>query len=66
MDEDADWLVEFAEEAGFIFNGDDLEFSNKDSLIDLLEHFANIVANAAISQFVTKMTADIRGDEALH
>jgi hypothetical protein len=62
-----DWLADMAEEAGFIISGDgEILVDYNDNLEELLENFANIVANTAIHQYVLKMTADIRGNETLH
>jgi len=33
---------------------------------ELLENFANIIAQVAVQQFVTKMTDNVRGEETLH
>ena len=62
-----DWLADMAEETGFIISGDgEILVDYNDNLEELLENFANIVANTAIHQYVLKMTADIRGNETLH
>ena len=66
-DAEQDWLADMAEEAGFIINPDgEIMMDYDDDLEELLENFANIVANTAIHQYVIKMTEDIRGNETLH
>jgi hypothetical protein len=66
-EQDRDWLQDMAEESGFIISGDgEICIDYDDDLEVLLENFANIVANAAIRQYVIKMTEDIRGNETLH
>lgn len=66
-DAEQDWLADMAEEAGFIINPDgEIMMDYDDDLEELLENFANIVANTAINQFVHKMSSDLRGDETLH
>ena len=66
-EQERDWLQDMAEEAGFLISGDgEIQLDYDDELETLLENFANIVANAAIHQYVIKMTEDIRGDETLH
>ena len=64
---DYDWLEEFAEVAGFIVNDDHtMEVPDDMDLDELLENFANIIAEVAVKQFVTKMTDNMRGEETLH
>ena len=64
---DYDWLEEFAESAGFIVNDDHtMEVPDDMDLDELLENFANIIAQVAVQQFVTKMTDNMRGEETLH
>lgn len=69
MDEENyyDWLEEFAESAGFIVNEDHtMDVPDDMELDELLENFANIIAQVAVQQFVTKMTDNVRGEETLH
>ena len=69
MDEerDYDWLEEFAEAAGFIVNDDHtMDVPDDIDLDELLENFANIIAEVAVKQFVAKMTEEVRGTETLH
>ena len=69
MDEerDYDWLEEFAEAAGFIVNDDHtMDVPEDEDLDELLENFANIIAEIAVKQFVAKMTEEVRGEETLH
>lgn len=66
-EQEHDWLADMAEEAGFLITGDgEIQIDYDDDLEDLLENFANIVANSAIGAYVTKMTADLRGDATIH
>ena len=66
-DDDTDWLEEFAVFAGFIVNPDHtMEVPDDMDLDELLENFANIIAEVAVKQFVTKMTENIRDGETLH
>ena len=66
-EQERDWLHDMAEEAGFLINGDgEIIVDYDDDLEELLEYFANIVANAAIQQYVLKMTANIVGDATIH
>ena len=69
MDEerDYDWLEEFAEAAGFIVNDDHtMDVPEDEDLDELLENFANIIAEIAVKHFVAKMTEEVRGTETLH
>ena len=66
-EQDYDWLEEFAESAGFIVNPDHtMDIPDDMDLDELLENFANIIAEVAVKQFVTKMTDSVRGEETLH
>lgn len=66
-DAEQDWLADMAEEAGFIINPDgEIMMDYNDDLEELLENFANIVANTAIHQYVMKMTENIVGDATIH
>lgn len=66
-EQEHDWLADMAEEAGFIISGDGEIVMDYDyDLEELLENFTNIVANSAIGAYVTKMTADLRGDAITH
>lgn len=67
MLEDYDWLEEFAESAGFIVNIDHtIDIPENVYLEELLETFANLIAEVAVNQFVTKMSNEVRGDATLH
>lgn len=60
---DYDWLEEFAEAAGFIVNDDHtMDVPEDEDLDELLENFANIIAEIAVKQFVAKMTEEVRGE----
>lgn len=60
---DYDWLEEFAEAAGFIVNDDHtMDVPEDEDLDELLENFANIIAEIAVKQFVAKMTEKVRGE----
>ena len=64
---DYDWLEEFAEAAGFIVNDDHtMDVPEDEDLDELLENFANIIAEIAVKQFVAKMTEEVRDEETLH
>jgi hypothetical protein len=66
-EQERDWLADMAEEAGFLISGDGEILMDYDHELEtLLENFANIVANTAISSYVAKMTADLRGDATIH
>ena len=66
-EQEQDWMQDMASEAGFIISGDgEICIDYDDDLEELLENFANIVANAAIHQYVIKMTEDLRGNQTLH
>jgi hypothetical protein len=66
-EKDYDWLEEFAEASGFIVNDDHtMDVPDDEDLDELLENFANIIAEVAVKQFVAKMTEEVRGDSTLH
>jgi hypothetical protein len=66
-EDDNDWLGNFAEAAGFtVFEDGTMEVPDDKDLDELLENFANIIAELAVKQFVDKMCTDLRGNETLH
>ena len=66
-DDEHEWLEEFAVAAGFtVFEDGTMEVPDEYMLDELLENFANIIAEVAVKQFVDKMCADLRNGETLH
>ena len=64
--DDNDWLEEFAVAAGFtVFEDGTMEVPDEYMLDELLENFANIIAEVSVKQFVDKMCSDMRDGETL-
>jgi len=67
MNDEHEWLEEFAVAAGFtVFEDGTMEVPDECDLDELLENFANIIAEVAVKQFVDKMCTDLRAGETLH
>ena len=67
IEDDLDWLEEFAVAAGFdVDKNGNISIPEDEHLDELLETFANIVAEVSVKQFITRMSEEVRGEETLH